>query len=281
MSEMSIQAFAGEEASVNSYIITNDSHAIVVDTLRNGAEAAKLADMVRSTGKAVQAIFITHGHPDHFIGMRTMKEAFPQARILVARPEIKADIIGFAGWMESIGWLEGQPQMKPRSATNPDGFDYAGLIEIHSGQHISLTGGGEIEIESHYHDVECAHMSTLFVPSLDALLSSDLVYNGVHIWAGQGVERPHLANWSLALGNLKNRFSDKPLTVYPGHGRRTDIRVLDTLRVYIQDFLAAVDSETSNAGAKARMIRLYPDFLEPDFLLEYSIVNHGPDTRGR
>src|SRR5580658_6369453 len=172
--DMKIERFAGREANVNSYFVHNKTNGIVVDCLRNREEASELAQKVRASGLKLQSIFVTHGHPDHFIGSRTLKEAFPQARILVASEAIKADMAGFSNWMDSVGWLDQQPQMKPKSAAYPDGFDYEAQVEVLSGNRLELEGGGVLTVRSDYAATECAHMSTLFAPSSNTLLTGDL-----------------------------------------------------------------------------------------------------------
>jgi len=66
MGPISIERFAGREANVNAYIIHNATHAVVVDSLRNREEGAELAQAIRQSGRRLQAIFVTHGHPDHW-----------------------------------------------------------------------------------------------------------------------------------------------------------------------------------------------------------------------
>jgi glyoxylase-like metal-dependent hydrolase (beta-lactamase superfamily II) len=279
MGQISIVRFAGREANVNAYIIHNATHAVVVDSLRNREEAAELAQAIRRSGRRLQAIFVTHGHPDHYIGSRTLKEAFPSARILVASEAIKADTLGFSNWMDSVGWLDKQPQMKPRSDNAPEGFDYATQIEVLGDDRLVLEGGGVLEIRADYPATESGHMSTVFVPEEKALLTSDLVYHGVHAWAGQGVLREHIANWVTVLGELKAKYSSPDLSVYPGHGTPSDPTLFDSMRVYLDDFVSAVSAEPTNAAALTRMKRLYPGFEQEDFLLAQSLAFHGADAR--
>jgi glyoxylase-like metal-dependent hydrolase (beta-lactamase superfamily II) len=281
MSKLEIERFAGREANVNAYIVYNATHAVVVDSLRNREEAAELAQAIRRSGRQLQAIFVTHGHPDHYIGSRTLKEAFPGARIVVASDAIKADTINFSTWMQSVGWLDQQPQMKPRIVTTPEGFDYAAQIEVLEGDRLTLQGGGDLEVRSDYPATESGHMATLFVPDRKTLLTSDLTYHGVHAWAGQGVLREHVANWVRVLGDLKAKYADPDVVVLPGHGAPSDPTLFDRMRVYLDDFMSAVDGERTDADALARMKRLYPGFEQEGFLLAHSVAFHGPDARSK
>ena len=127
---INIERYAGEQASVNSYLLFDADHVIVVDLLRNSLEAEGLATHVEASGKKLEAILITHGHPDHYIGLGVFHRRFPGVPVRVASAEIRDDIIGFSRWMGSVGWLEAEPAMKVKSEKDPEGFDYAGVIQV-------------------------------------------------------------------------------------------------------------------------------------------------------
>jgi hypothetical protein len=52
---LNIERYAGNQASVNSYLISNQNSVIVVNLLRNSSEAEKLADHVEANGKRLEA----------------------------------------------------------------------------------------------------------------------------------------------------------------------------------------------------------------------------------
>jgi hypothetical protein len=68
-------------------------------------------------------------------------------------------------------------------------------------------------------------------------------------------------------------------------GRGTEPRanptLFDRMRVYLDDFISAVDGERTDADALARMKRLCPGFEEEGFLLAHSVAFHGPDARSK
>ena len=98
--EIQVDIFKGKTATVNSYIISNGKSVVVIDVQRATAEAKKLATVIKSKNLPLTHILITHGHPDHYIGIDWLHKEFPEAKIVVASKNIKQDIINFSEWME-------------------------------------------------------------------------------------------------------------------------------------------------------------------------------------
>ena len=273
-STLNVQVYKGQEASVNSYLFNNGESLIVMDALRSSENAEGLLEEIKRTQLPLTHILISHGHPDHYIGMDVLSKAFPEVEIVVAIQEIKDDIIDFSTWMESIGWLEAEPHLKPKSDENPTGFDYEGRIKVLNEPQLILKGGGTLEIDTNYNSAEAEHLTTVFSKDLNALFTSDFCYNGVHLWLGQGVDQLHIDNWKAQLEGFKKQYTDPELTLYPGHGAASDIGLFDKVLQYITDFEKAIQEAGTEEEGMAKMQDLYPDWEQADFLLQYSVNNH-------
>ena len=255
-SNLKVEVFKGKEASVNSYLFENGQSIVVMDVLRNSQEARELVKVIKGKNLPLTHILISHGHPDHFIGMNVVSQAFPAARIVTPSAEIKTDIIGFSHYMESIGWLDAEPELKPMTQENPGGFDYQGKIEVLASDNLELLGGGTLSINTAYSSAEAEHLSTVYAKDLNALFTSDFCYNGVHLWLGPGVSRTHIANWKMELNKLKEQYGGTDTTIYPGHGEKATPALFDTVLGYIACFeetikISETEEEAMNTMKKA------------------------------
>jgi glyoxylase-like metal-dependent hydrolase (beta-lactamase superfamily II) len=268
-SNINLKVYHGIEATVNAYIFSDDKSMVLVDGLRNSEEATQLAKQIKAEGKPLTHMLITHGHPDHYTGMNVMKQEFPDVQIVVTTDDIKKDIINFSTWMESVGWLEKEPALKPLSATNPNGFDYENKISVLNSKQLQLAEGAVLELNSDYNAAECEHLTTIFSKDLNAFFANDFIYNGVHPWLA--ISQENIENWKKQLQEFKTTFAQSQPTVYGGHGKPADVTVFDKQLKYIADFEEVVANATSREDAMQKMQQLYPDYTQADFLLVYSV----------
>ena len=264
-----LDVYNGVEASVNAYLFSDNASIILVDCLRNSEEAKSLADAIKKHNKPLTHILITHGHPDHYLGMNVMKQAFPKARIVVATREIKKDIISFSRWMESVGWLEKEPAMKPKTAENVNGFDYENTIGVLNTKTLALSEGATLELNSDYLPAECEHLTTIYSNDLNAFLTSDFCYNNVHMWLA--VDKKNIAYWKTQLDRFKKDLATQNPTIYPGHGKPADVSLFDEVKKYIEDFEETIAKAETRAQAMETMQSLYPNHQQADFLLFNSV----------
>ena len=273
-----VEVFKGDFATVNSFIFSNGRSLIVMDVQRKTYEARELADLVKSKGLPLTYILISHGHTDHFTGIALFHKEFPRAKIVVANEGVKRDIKSYAIYMDSGGKTGAEPALepalRPKSAVNPDGFDYENNIHVLPGNTLMLDGGGTLELTADYEPAEAPHMTTVYSKDLNALFLADFGYNRVHPWMGDDITRQRIGNWRRELERIKARYASRNPTVYPGHGDPADMRLFDTMIRYIDDFTRVTSQAKSRKEAMARMIALYPGYKQADFFLKYSVDNH-------
>src|SRR5579862_3380556 len=85
-------AVGGEFGDAHLWQTFGDAHlwqgdAVLVDTFLTVEQSQTLLDWIVESGKNLTAIYIPHGHGDHFFGLSSLLERFPHAKA-VATPEI-------------------------------------------------------------------------------------------------------------------------------------------------------------------------------------------------
>ena len=65
-------------------LISGERDAVLIDAVLTPQDAGRVVDWIRATGKNLTTIYITHGHGDHFFGLNTILDAFPDARAVTA-----------------------------------------------------------------------------------------------------------------------------------------------------------------------------------------------------
>jgi glyoxylase-like metal-dependent hydrolase (beta-lactamase superfamily II) len=225
-------------------LVHGERDAILVDALLTIEESRALTDWVTAARKNLTAVYITHAHGDHFLGVPAVLERFPQARI-VATP-------GVAGRMEaeySARWEQRFPgQVSPQRVSAEPLAD--GVLELE---------GEEL------HAVELGHTDTngssaLHVPPIGLVVAGDAVYGDVHQFlseANGGGGR----QWLNALDTIEKL---QPLAVVAGHkrdGDPDDPEQIENTRRYIEHFLTAADQARSFTDLYDVMVALYPQRL--------------------
>jgi glyoxylase-like metal-dependent hydrolase (beta-lactamase superfamily II) len=74
---------------ISATLISGERDAVLVDTLMTSQQVEALGDWVAAHGKNVTAMYVTHGHGDHFFGLAMLLQRFPTARAL-ATPAVVA-----------------------------------------------------------------------------------------------------------------------------------------------------------------------------------------------
>jgi glyoxylase-like metal-dependent hydrolase (beta-lactamase superfamily II) len=234
-------------------LIYGELEALLVDTFLSNAQTAELADSIAATGRHLSTIYITHAHPDHFFGLKLLRDRFPSARA-VALPQVVESMHRALAPDSVEEWKRRFPGQIPDRLAPAEALDDGTF---------SLEGYAIVAMEIGHTDTD--HTTCLHVPSIGLVVAGDAIYNGTHPYLvesdGQG-----LSDWLAAIDKIE---ALNPRAVVVGHGPLdpdNSPRHIQQTRRYIQDFIRLKD-ETANAQELYdHMLALYPDRINPGSL---------------
>jgi glyoxylase-like metal-dependent hydrolase (beta-lactamase superfamily II) len=245
--------FGGQQATFpasSASLISGAREAVLIDALITNAEAQRLVEWIRAKEKTLTAVYITHGHGDHFFGLNTVLAAFPQAKALALPeviPSVQAAIANLAFWRALLPVPFAENPIAPQPME-----DRVIHLEGHEIRPV-IVGQGDT-----------APATVVHVPELDAVVGGDVAYNGIHAWLAATDHEKRKA-WLAALDIIERL---NPKIVVAGHKdpatRDDDPRaILDATRAYIRDFDQAVAESATPDGVVERMMKLHGERGNP------------------
>src|SRR5579863_7377278 len=173
---------------VNSTMISGEKDMLVIDPQFSLSEAHRLAAEILESKKNLTLIYVTHPHPDHLFGLAVLHQAFPNAKIVALAATINGAKTGWPArqkfWFPTYGNLiPGPDPVLPEELTT-------GYLTL-EGEQFPVTGPVP--------GSDGAGNSFVFIPSLKAVVTGDIVFDHVYF----GVPKaPARQEWAKTIDQI-------------------------------------------------------------------------------
>lgn len=221
-----------------THVIELGTQVLLVDGQFLAPYAAAVRDLTDRINKPVTRFYVSHDHPDHYLGFG---DAFPDVPVY-ALPETAAGIRH-----EGPAVLSARQQaMGPLIARtlNLPSRDVAEGSEVIDGVTFEFSVA---------HDNEAATSLVIRLPEHGVAIVQDIVYNGVHLFIAGPT-----AGWRKALEALKAEAGTT--LILPGHGEPGGKAIVDVSLNYLDSVDHLLAEGLKGEAFKARLLEIYPAY---------------------
>jgi len=250
---------APEEVFANTtHVIETPGSLVLFDTQFLLPNALDFRAYVDDLGKPIDRMFITHEHPDHFLG----SEAFADV-----------DVYALGAVTDAIA-ANGDAEVEEKQADFGDAIAGSFVTPLVVEPGTIDIDGVEFILEE-IDDAEAEVQLVTRVPQAGAVVTGDIVYSGVHlILAGQPVP------WTEALNTLKATSDDYPI-VLPGHGLPATPDVYDANIAWLAKAGELIGTVDTAEEFKSGLVEAFPELgmdAAIDFVFPFLFPDTGTDT---
>jgi glyoxylase-like metal-dependent hydrolase (beta-lactamase superfamily II) len=238
-----------------STLIYGKRDAVLVDAFMTIKQADDLVDWISASGKNLTTIYITHGHGDHWFGIGTLLDRFPNAKA-VATPDVVKVMRQHASpeVLEKV-WKTAFPGQIP---------DKLVIAEELKGKVIDLEGQDLVAVELGHTDTD--YTTCLNVPSTGLVVAGDAAYNDVHLYLVESNAKSRW-EWISALDKIESLNPRAVIASHKRPGNDDNPTIIEQTRQYIRDFDRLVETTTTAQELYDKMLELYPNRVNPGWAL--------------
>lgn len=228
----------GEKSfSATNVLVMGKKDAVLIDVPIILSHAHRIVAEVLESKRNLKYIYITHGHPDHHFSAPVFIQAFPNVE-LIAIPQVCLGVAmsipeRLPFWSQMLG------SDCPRNLVVPNPY---------VGSHIELEGE-RLEILG---PMVGDHKETtaIHIPSLDAIIASDIVFSGIHLFIAHHVTSEARKGWLKSIDYLN---SLKPKIVVAGHKLAHIPDSPESLQ-YCHDYLITFEELLSQSNSSTELM---------------------------
>jgi glyoxylase-like metal-dependent hydrolase (beta-lactamase superfamily II) len=243
---LKLQVYNASENSfgVASVIVSGKTDAVLIDAQFTLADAEKVAQEIKASGKKLTAIFVSHGDPDFYFGLEVFKKYFPEVTAY-ASPATVEHIKATAQkklevWGERLG----------KNITSN-----AILPQVLKGNSIELEGQ-KLEIIGLE---EFPNKTFVWIPSIKAVVGGINIFGTTfHLWMADAQTADARKSWISVLDKIT---ALKPEIVIPAHANSNspfDIAAVNHTKSYIQFYEEALKTNKTSEALITALKTKYP-----------------------
>ncbi len=243
---LKLQVYNAPENSfgVASTIVSGKTDAVLIDAQFTLADAEKVAQEIKASGKKLTTIFVSHGDPDFYFGLEVFKKYFPEVTVY-ASPATVEHIKATAQkklevWGERLG----------KNITSN-----VVLPQVLKGNSIGLEGQ-KLEI---FGLEEFPSTTFVWIPSIKAVVGGINVFGtSFHLWMADAQTTEARKQWISVLDKIESLH---PAIVIPAHANSQspfDISAVKHTKSYIQFYEEALKTNKTSETLIAALKTKYP-----------------------
>lgn len=261
--DLNVSVYNASENSfgVASVIVSGKTDAVLIDAQFTLAEAEKVAQEIKNSGKKLTTIFVSHGDPDFYFGLEVFKKYFPEVTAyaspatvehIKASAQKKLDV-----WGERLG----------KNITSN-----VVLPQVLKGNNIDLEGK-KLEIIGLE---EFPDKTFVWIPSIKAVVGGINVFGtSFHLWMADAQTTDARKNWVSVLDKIEALH---PEIVIPAHANSQspfDISAVKHTKNYIQFYEEALKNNKTSEELIKTFKTKYPKLTFETALQIGAKVNTG------
>jgi|SRR6218665_2184543 len=243
---LKLQVYNASENSfgVASVIVSGKTDAVLIDAQFTLADAEKVAQEIKASGKKLTTIYVSHADPDYYFGLEIFKKYFPEVvayaspasvEAIKATAQKKLDV-----WGERLGKAITSNVILPQ-----------------------VLKGNSIELEGHKLEIvgleEFPNKTFVWIPSIKAVVGGINVFGTTfHLWMADAQTPEARKSWITVLEKIT---ALKPEIVIPAHAKSDsdfNLKAVNHTKSYIQFYEDALKTNKTSEALITALKTKYP-----------------------